>query len=210
MNWLRATLELDDNRMAAVAVAACNGVCWAGGGNEAWWHNTEPRHCWWPLVFVDTGPLLLLLLLLWSWSLLDKAGLCYTLQNVQPAGPSWTQHPGSLLGCLASCWMLGAAVCPLSIWWRIYLWSSCEAHLRWRWWRSSGCVRAVEGESGLELPSPDCRLQLRVGLSWAGLGWAGLGWWGCGVTIRAAHSIQPAAAPPYTLWIHAGALQLGM
>ena len=26
----------DDNRMAAVAVAACNGVCWAGGGNEAW------------------------------------------------------------------------------------------------------------------------------------------------------------------------------
>ena len=44
---------------------------------------------------------------------------------------------------------------------------------------------------------------------WAGLGW--LGWWGCGVTIRAAHSIQPAAAaPPYTLWIHAGALQLGM
>ena len=175
MNWLRATLELDDNRMAAVAVAACNGVCWAGGGNEAWWHNTEPRHCWWPLVFGDTGPLLLLLLL-WSWSLQDKAGLCYTLQNVQPAGPSWTQHPGSLLGCLASCWMLGAAVCPLSIWWRIYLWSSCEAHLRWRWWRSSGCVRAVEGESGLELPSPDCRLQLRAGLGWAGLGWAGLGW----------------------------------
>ena len=69
--------------------------------------TTLPRHCWWPLVFGDTGPLLLLL---WSWSLLDKAGLCYTLQNAQPAGPSWTLHPGSLLGCLASCWMLGWCV----------------------------------------------------------------------------------------------------
>ena len=96
--------------------------------------------------------------------------LCRMCSQLDRAAASWSWFPPALLGCLAS----GAAVCPLSIWWRIYLWSSCEAHLRWRWWRSSGCVRAVEGESGLELPSPDCRLQLRAGLGWAGLGWAGL------------------------------------
>ena len=85
-------------------------------------------------------------------SQLDRAGHCILV-------PSWV----ALL--VAGCW---AAVCPLSIWWRIYLWSSCEAHLRWRWWRWwRWCVRAVEGESGLELP----RLQTTAPC-WAG--WAGL------------------------------------
>ena len=107
-----------------------------------------------------------------GWALLHFAECAASWTELDTV--SWSWFPPSLLGCLASCWMLGAAVCPLSIWWRIYLWSSCEAHLRWRWWRSSGCVRAVEGESGLELPSPDCRLQLRAGLGWAGLGWVGL------------------------------------
>ena len=94
-------------------------------------------------------------------SQLDRAGHCILV-------PSWV----ALL--VAGCW---AAVCPLSIWWRIYLWSSCEAHLRWRWWRWwRWCVRAVEGESGLELPSPDCRLQLHARVS-----------------IRAADSIKPAS-----------------
>ena len=110
------------------------------------------------------------------WTRLGFVTLCRMCSQLDRAAASWSWFPPALLGCLASCWMLGAAVCPLSIWWRIYLWSSCEAHLRWRWWRSSGCVRAVEGESGLELPSPDCRLQLRAGLGWAGLGWAGLAW----------------------------------
>ena len=129
--------------------------------------TTLPRHCWWPLVFGDTGPLLLLL---WSWSLLDKAGLCFTLQNAQPAGPSWTLHPGSLLGCLASCWMLGCCVPTFYLVADIFMVVmrgpfavAVVAMVAVPW-----CVRAVEGESGLELP----RLQTTAPC-WAGLGWAG-------------------------------------